>query len=272
MFCYQCEQAAQGKGCTQVGVCGKQPDAAALQDLIVYQLKGIGFLAHHARRLGATDDDVNRFTVEALFTTVTNVNFDPERLERVIREGEGIRNRAHGLYVSAARAKQETVDERALPAPARFQTASTLDELVAQGAEYGIAAGGPDGDVRALQQLLVYGIKGMAAYIDHALILGKTDDAVFAFVHEALASLCNPSQGMDELVELCMRCGKVNIRAMEILDEGHTSRYGHPQPAQVSTGTVRGPAIVVSGHDLLDLEALLEQTAGTGARARPSAP
>jgi hydroxylamine reductase len=260
MFCYQCEQAARGTGCDNVGVCGKQPDVAGLQDLIIHQLKGIGWYAHQARKAGKVDASVNRFTAEALFTTVTNVNFDAERLEKVIRQGETAMATARRLYEEAIPAGQRATP----PAAAQFKPGDTLGELEAQAAEVGIKVPAMNEDVRSLQQLLTYGLKGMAAYADHALLLGKTDDTIFGFMHEALAELNRTDSAVDALVALNMRCGEVNIRTMEILDQGHTEHFGHPQPTPVSTGTRKGPAIIVSGHDLPDLEALLQQTEGTG--------
>ncbi len=258
MFCFQCEQTAGGSGCTSVGVCGKKPDVAALQDLIVYQLKGIGWLAHKARRGGAVDAAVNRFTAEALFSTVTNVTFDSDRLAGVIREGETIRGAALGM---CRRAGVLTDDA---PAPALFAAPENPDELASAAAARGVMSEEMDPDVRSLEQLLLYGLKGMAAYADHALILGKTDEAIFAFMHEALAAVAGAPPSVKELIALCMRLGETNIRTMALLDAAHTGRFGHPAPAVVSTGTREGPAIVVSGHDLLDLEALLQQTEGTG--------
>lgn len=263
MFCYQCEQTANCKACTAGGVCGKKPDVAALQDCIVYQLRGIAHFAHAARKLGKIDTAVNRFTAEALFSTVTNVNFDPERLERVIYKGDEMLSRARSLYEQAARTKFSPTD-RGIPAPARFKPAETSDELLEQAQALGIMHDGRSEDIRSLEQILLCGIKGMAAYADHALLLDKSDDAVFAFFHEALSYLNTPEPEPSALVEHCLRCGTVNIRAMELLDAGHTERYGHPVPTSVSTGTRKGPAIVISGHDLLDLEELLKQTQDTG--------
>ena len=255
MFCYQCEQTANGKGCTMSGVCGKWPDVASLQDLIVHQLKGIGYFAHEARQLGRTDDDINRFTVEALFTTVTNVNFDPERLAETLRSGDRVIARARALYHDAARARSVMPDEKTYPAATRFAPAATVEAMIEQGNAVSILSFNASEDIRSLEHLLLYGLKGMAAYADHALLLDQSDDAVFAFFHEALAFLSNPSPEAAALVDICMRCGTTNIRTMELLDAGNTGRFGNPQPTPVSTGTRKGPAIVVSGHDLLDLEA-----------------
>ncbi|MBD3314887.1 MAG: hydroxylamine reductase [Chitinivibrionales bacterium] len=257
MFCFQCEQAAKGVGCETVGVCGKTPDAAALQDLIVHQLKGIGFLAHEARKQDKCNENVDKFVLEALFSTVTNVNFDAERLADIVRTGVKVREEAKGL------AGKEKPD---WPETTRFEPAATIDEMVGQGAAVGVLSDHENEDIRSLRQLLLYGLKGMAAYADHAYILGKTDETVFAFFHEALAALNKADPTVDELVALNMKCGEVNVRTMEILDEAHTTRFGHPEPVKVKTGLLAGPAIVVSGHDLLDLEQLLKQAEGTGVK------
>jgi hydroxylamine reductase len=257
MFCCQCEQTAGGTGCTATGVCGKKPDVAALQDLIVYQLMGVGTLAHRARRAGARDPEVDRYVLEALFATVTNVDFDPARLSVVVNDGERMRRKALALCPPAARGAD-------LPACATFSPPGTPDGMIEAGASRGILSGAADPDLRSLRQLLLYGLKGMAAYADHALVLGASDEAVLAFFHEALAALADPSLGVPELTAFCMRCGEANVRTMALLDGAHTARFGNPRPAVVSTGTREGPAIVVTGHDLLDLEALLEQTQGTG--------
>lgn len=267
MFCNQCEQAAKGTGCDSVGICGKKPDIAALQDVMLYQLKGIGYLAHRARELGSEDDYVNRFTVESLFTTVTNVDFDPSRLAGWIGKGAEVRHKVESMLVDSAARAGHTPDRSQWPLSAQYAPAGTVDELVAEAAVIegiGVLAGPDNDDVRSLKQLLTYGLKGMAAYVDHAMVLGTTDQALFAFVHEALAKLNDNEVTVSDLVTLAMRCGEMNIRAMGILDTAHTGRYGHPVPTTVSTGTVAGPAIVVTGHDLLDLEELLKQTEGTG--------
>ncbi|MEK6775728.1 MAG: hydroxylamine reductase [bacterium] len=267
MFCDQCEQAAKGFGCDKVGVCGKQPDVSALQDLMVCQLKGIGYLAHRARELGKVDDEVNRYTIEALFTTVTNVNFDPDRLAEWIREGNRIREKAADLYREAGKLAGRKINETQWPSTAKYRPKMTVNELLEEALMMEgtcLLTAPANKDVRSLQQLLLYGIKGMAAYADHAYLLDREDDAIFAFTHKALSALNNPDIRIDDLVTLNMECGTVNIRAMEILDEAHTSRFGHPEPTVVTTGCKAGPAIIVTGHDLLDLEELLKQTQGTG--------
>lgn len=260
MFCYQCEQASKGTGCTIKGVCGKEESTSGLQDLLVYQLKGIGFLAHGLRQKGKKEEKIDLFVTEALFTTVTNVNFDDTRLVQWVRKAQNVKDELKGKY-------ENTVpqDERdAYPDAVTFTASTSIDELNAQAAGVGILDSHPNEDIRSLQQLLVYGLKGMAAYADHAYILGEKDDAVFAFFHEALAKLNDTAPTAEELLGLNMKCGEVNIRTMELLDAGNTGHYGHPEPTGVSTGTQAGPAIIVTGHDLADLEALLKQTEGTG--------
>jgi hydroxylamine reductase len=264
MFCYQCEQAARGKGCDYLGICGKEPEVAALQDLIVHQAKGIGYLAHQARRMGQVDNEVDRYALEALFTTVTNVNFDPKRLVQWIRKGSEIRNRLVAICRDASGRTAVPFEEDFLPESARFHPAEARDELLLQATAVGLRADKADEDIRSLKQLLLYGLKGLAAYAEHAYLLGKQDDLIFAFIHEALAALNDPAISLDQLLALSLRCGQVNLRCMEILDEGHTARFGHPVPTPVSTSLKKGPAIIVTGHDLLDLEALLQQTEGKG--------
>jgi len=268
MFCYQCEQAAQGKGCEKMGVCGKDPKVAALQDLMIYQAKGIGWLAHHARGLGEKEETVDRFIVEALFTTVTNVDFDPDRLVEWIREGGRMRRRAADLYRKAEERSGGGADEGLWPAPALYDPAASVDDLLTEAEKIegvGVTAGA-DEDIRSLRELLLYGLKGMAAYVDHASILGREDETLYAFFHKALSAVCDPAISMEALLGLNMECGSVNLRAMELLDAGHTERFGHPEPTQVPTGLQKGPAVIVSGHDLVDLEALLRQTEGTGVK------
>lgn len=259
MFCFQCEQASKGTGCDVSGVCGKKPDVAALQDLVIYQLRGIGYLANELRKKGVINHDADIYAIKALFTTVTNVDFDTERLEEVVKKGYGVKEQLLSQYKSHFEGELNV-----LPEAAKFVPAETANELIAQGEQFGVLATQSNEDLRSLQQLLTYGLKGMAAYADHAHILGKTDDTIFAYIHEALAALNDEEPTVEQLVSLNMKCGEVNITTMEILDEAHTTRYGHPEPTNVSTEWREGPAIVVTGHDLLDLEELLKQTEGTG--------
>ncbi len=264
MFCYQCEQTAKGTGCTVAGVCGKDAQTAALQDLLVHATKGIAMYAHRMRQLGATDRDINVFTVEALFSTVTNVDFDPARLEKLLRRAAELRDRARQLYEqTCARAGRQP---ETLAGPAAWQPAPDLAGLTRQGEEVSIEKRKQSlgDDITGLQELLTYGLKGAAAYADHAQILGQEDDKVYAFFHEALDFLAKPSPTVDELLQMCLQCGQHNLRVMELLDAANTGAYGHPVPTPVRITPVKGKAILVSGHDLKDLEELLKQTEGTG--------
>ncbi len=264
MFCYQCEQAAKGTGCTAVGVCGKDPDVAALQDLLVHATKGISQYAHRARKQGRSDAAVDRFVIEALFTTVTNVNFDVDRMEQLVRKAGSIKQKAAKLY-DAACVEAGNLKE-AMQGPAQWVPAAGRQGLLAQAAEVGIAHRKSvlGDDVTGLQELLTYGLKGMAAYADHALILGKEEDSVYAYFHEALDYLAKPDPTVDGLLGLNLKCGEVNLQVMGLLDAANTGTYGHPVPTKVRIEPVKGKAILVSGHDLLDLEALLKQTQGLG--------
>ncbi len=263
MFCYQCEQTAKGVGCTIRGVCGKDEDTAYLQDLLVHATEGVSMYAARARRLGATDQAVNVFTVEALFSTVTNVNFDPERLRILLAKAAKLRDQAKAMYEKACAAKGAKAE--VIGGPAAWQPAGDLAGLVAQGREVGIEKSmAKVGDViTGLKWLVIYGLKGVAAYVDHAHILGQDDDAVYGAIHDILDKLTG-ELGVDELVGLAMKTGEVNLRAMELLDAGNTGTYGHPEPTKVRVTPKKGKAIVISGHDAVDLEALLKQTEGKG--------
>lgn len=264
MFCYQCEQTAQGSGCTVRGVCGKDAETAALQDLLMHSAKGLSTYAHRARELGAEDREINVFTLEALFSTVTNVNFDPKRLQGLLLKAAEIRDRARALYEEASKKARRTPE--ALKGPAAWRPAKDLDGLVRQGEEVSIARRKEVlGDaLTGLQELLAYGLKGAAAYADHAQILGHEDSQVYAFFHRALDFLAGEPRDADQLVSMALECGKVNLRAMELLDRANTSAYGHPVPTPVRVEPVKGKAILISGHDLKDLEELLKQTEGKG--------
>ena len=264
MYCYQCEQTAKGTGCTSFGVCGKDPETAALQDLLLYLTKGISMYAHRARKLGVNDKEADIFVVEALFSTVTNVDFDPERLKSIILQGSQVKDKLKKFYEDACVKTGNAVET--LTGPAAFVPAGTLDEMVRQGEEIGIESREEKlgADITGLQELLTYGLKGMAAYADHAMILGKEDDAVYAYFHEAMDFLTRDNLTANDLLGMNLRCGEVNITVMALLDAANTGAYGDPVPTQVRVTPVKGKAILVSGHDLKDLEELLKQTEGSG--------
>lgn len=259
MFCNQCEQTARGTGCTAMGVCGKKPEVAALQDLLLHALKGLSLYAAEGRRVGVTDAGINKFSCEALFSTLTNVNFDPERflplINRCVEYRESLKAK-----VAAAGGKVDFSDPSA-----SFKPAADIAGLIKQGEQAGLVTDhDADPDIQSLQQILVYGIKGVAAYADHAAILGQQDDSVYAFVQQGLAAIADKSLGLNDWVGLALKCGEVNLRAMELLDAGNTGTYGHPVPTGVPLGHKKGKCILVSGHDLKDLAELLKQTEGKG--------
>ncbi len=265
MFCYQCEQTAGGKGCTKIGVCGKDDTTADLQDCLVDVSKAIAMVAHRARQLGVKDTAVDRYIVEALFTTVTNVNFDADRVEEIITKGQGIFSTAKSLYEKACQDQGKAAEP--IETLSSWQYPQTRSEMAQMGQTYGIAKRleqlGPD--VSGLQELITYGIKGTAAYMDHAMVLGYSDDDVLAFFHEALNFLTTPeARDVDALVAMTLKTGEVNLRVMELLDQANTESYGHPEPTQVKVSPVKGKSILVSGHDLKDLELLLKQTESKG--------
>ncbi len=258
MFCYQCEQTANEKGCTQHGVCGKSPEVAALQDLLVYALKGLSIVALEAKKQSIPTDKINSFTCKALFSTLTNVNFDPTRFEVLIKKTTQLRD-------SLKQELKKCGLTIAFEGPANFVPKNSLPELVEQGKKVGIQSDPTvNPDVQSLRQILTYGLKGVAAYADHALILGQKDPEVFTFIYEALVATLNNSLTIDELVGLVLKCGQINLRAMELLDAANTGTYGHPVPTKVPLGAKKGKAILVSGHDLKDLEEILKQTEGKG--------
>ena len=257
MFCFQCEQTAKGQGCDKGGVCGKKPEVAALQDLLIYAVKGLSQVAVEGRKKGVTDENINTFVCEAVFSTLTNVNFDADRFVGLINETVTLRD---GLKTKVTAAGGKTD----FAGPAAFVPEQGLDALVAQGEKVGIKSDpNVNPDILSLRELLAYGIKGVAAYADHAAILGQKDDAVFEFIQEGLAATLE-DKSVDELVGLALKCGEINLRAMELLDAGNTGAYGHPVPTKVPLYPKKGKAILVSGHDLKDLEEILKQTEGKG--------
>jgi hydroxylamine reductase len=264
MFCYQCEQTYGGRGCDKMGVCGKEPTAAALQDLLVYASKGISQYAHKARQLGAKNHEVDVFVEEALFTTVTNVNFDVVRLEAMVRKAAAIQQTARKLYEDACSAAGKKAEN--LEGPAQWTPAATLEGLLKQAEAVGIASARTalGDDLAGLQELLTYGLKGTTAYMEHARILGKEEEKAYAFMHEALDYLTLPNPAVDRLLALSLKCGEINLAVMEQLDAVHTATYGNPVPTPVRVTPVKGKAILISGHDLKDLEVLLDQTKGLG--------
>jgi len=265
MMCYQCEQTAKGTGCTTVGACGKDAETAALQDLVVYATKDVARYAHRARQLGARDRAVDVFVIKALFSTVTNVNFDPRWFGAFLQEAAAIKGQAQALYETAAKQAGQTPETLSCPV-AWWSDTDDLAGLIAKGQEVSIAKWIKElGSTTAgLQELIVYGLKGAAAYVDHAQILGKDDAALYADFHELLDYLTTSPTDTGDLLGKALKVGGINLKAMELLDAANTETYGHPEPTQVRVTPVKGKGILVSGHDLKDLEELLKQTEGKG--------
>ena len=264
MFCYQCEQTSKGEGCQTLGVCGKDETTATLQDLLIHVIKGVAMYAHRAHQLGASDPEVDSFTIQAVFSTLTNVNFDPDRLVGLIHEAVKTRDAARDMYERAS--VTSGIAPAYLGGPAAWIPASSLEGLLAQGQQTLLPARflTEGKEVSNLQELVLYGLKGVAAYAAHALALGAGDPVSFAKIHELLDFLTKPAPTADELLTNALAVGELNYRVMEILDKAHTETFGHPVPSKVRLHARKGKAILVSGHDLHDLYALLEQTKGLG--------
>ena len=260
MFCYQCQETADNEACVDVGVCGKDAETANLQDLLVWQLKGLAYIGERAGDAGIVDEETDVYVAESLFSTITNVNFDPEWFEEQIQETQDRREALRSEY-------EDTVgdlDDETLPEAATWTGDSPEDfHEKAEPMEVGVLATENE-DLRSLRELLTYGLKGIASYADHAYVLGEKKDDVFAFVQRALAATVDESYGGDELTELVLEAGDVGVEVMEILDRAHTETFGHPEPTDVDIGVRDRPGILISGHDMKDMEELLEQTEGEG--------
>ena len=258
MFCNQCEQLAKGGGCTKIGACGKKPEVAALQDLLIHALKGLSFYAIEGRKAGVSNPDVDKFTTEALFSTLTNVNFDQARFQTLINRCSELKENLKAA-ISAAGVSPDYPESAA-----QFTPSDTLEGMIKQGETSVIIPNDVNADISSLEQTVLYGLKGVAAYACHAQILGKSDDSVYAYMHEALSSMLNKELSLEDWVAIMLKCGEVNLKAMELLDAANTEKYGHPVPTEVPLGAKKGKAILVSGHDLKDMEAILKQTDGKG--------
>lgn len=257
MFCYQCQETAGCKGCTIKGVCGKTPETANLQDLLIYVLKGISMYSLRAEENNLNVDKENKFIMEGLFATITNANFDVKYFEDKIIEALNIREELKENLVKAG-IKVEDINH-----PAATWTSNNTEEFHKKASTVGILSTENE-DVRSLRELLTYGIKGMAAYAEHAYTLDYIDNNIFTFMKKALVQTTNNNLSADELVSLVMECGKYGVDTMALLDKANTSTYGSPEITKVNIGVKNNPAILVSGHDLKDLEELLKQTEGTG--------
>lgn len=251
MFCFQCQEAAQGKGCTVRGICGKTPEVSGLQDLLIYALKGLAEVVVKSGLNPAELGEVNYQLIDGLFMTITNVNFNEAAIETAIKQTLEIRDEL-----------RERTGADNLNNAATF-TVGSREEMLGHASLVGILSVKNE-DVRSLRELITYGIKGMAAYAHHAVNLDKEKPEIFGFIYKALAATLDDSLSIEDLINLTMETGKYGVEVMALLDEANTSRYGTPEITEVNIGVRNNPAILISGHDLTDLEQLLEQTEGTG--------
>jgi len=248
MFCYQCQETLKNRGCTANGICGKKGNTANFQDLLVYTVKGISVVAEEA---GTVDKEVGHYIAKALFTTITNVNFDDERLVDIIKQGLALRDEIKDKYRVSGNLHDSVV-----------WNAETKDEFLKKAEAVGVLTTENE-DVRSLRELLTYGLKGVAAYADHAAVLGYEDQSVFDYLVEGMAST-SKDLSLDDMIAKVLKAGEVAVSAMAILDKANTETYGNPEISEVNIGVGKNPGILISGHDLKDMQELLEQTEGTG--------
>ena len=261
MFCFQCQETAKNQGCTVKGMCGKPEETANLQDLLIHVLKGIGVYGEKAAELGVLDRNTGKSVSESLFSTITNVNWVDDWFVARIKEGLKVREDIKSKFLAAYQEKSGKAFSEALPDAATWssQDASTFQT---KAREVGIQATENE-DVRSLRELLIIGLKGVAAYADHAAILGYEKDNIYQFMMEALASTTK-NLTVDEMVAMVLKCGETAVNTMALLDEANTTTYGHPEITEVNIGVGKNPGILISGHDLKDMAELLKQTKGTG--------
>ncbi len=251
MFCYQCQETAKNQGCTIKGVCGKSGEVAGLQDLLIYTAKGVSIAALAAKKTGIKTNAADEFVMDSMFMTITNANFDDSVIVNKITQGLKIRDDLK----TQAKINDNT--------DALNWSGKNRDDFSRKAEAVGVLTTENE-DVRSLRQLLTYGIKGMAAYAHHAFVLKNKDQTVFDFMEEGLAATLNDTLTADQLTGLVLKCGELGVSVMALLDKANTTTYGHPEVTTVNLGVKNNPAILISGHDLRDLEQLLEQTKGTG--------
>lgn len=252
MFCYQCQETAGCKGCTVMGVCGKKPEVAAMQDLLIYATKGLSAVTTALRAAGkSVSRNVNHLVTVNLFTTITNANFDRESIIARIKETLAVK----------ADLLTQLADTSSLPEAALWNGSES--EFDAKAKTVGVLATENE-DIRSLRELITYGLKGLSAYSKHANVLAQDDEEVDAFIQKALAAILDDSKSVDDLVALTLETGKYGVQGMALLDKANTTAYGNPEITTVDIGVRKNPGILISGHDLKDLEMLLDQTEGTG--------
>ena len=254
MFCYQCQETAKGSGCTLRGVCGKLPETSARMDLLLYATRGVAILNTLLRKNGEADREADHQVIDALFTTITNANFDNPSLDDFIRRAFEVKRELKAKCEKAGIAVPDAPEVSLEATPADYEKLESVTGVLAE----------PDPDKRGLRQLAIYGAKGAAAYARHAANLKYEDDEVYAIIEEVLADVSRADISIDELVKVVLRMGEGGVKAMALLDSANTGTYGNPEITKVDIGVRKNPGILISGHDLRDLEELLEQTAGTG--------
>ena len=264
MFCYQCEEAAKGTGCTTGGVCGKTGEVADLQDKLIYALKGVAFYNAKAREEGLSKPETDQLLLESLFSTITNTNFDPAYFEAKIAELIAVRDDLKDELSDKDSKKSPSKPSGKITGLEGIPAEATVSrEPLMSGTNFGILRI-EDEDIRSLKELLTYGIKGMAAYALHADVLGYKNEDISSFIEKGLIATTRDDIGVPELVDLVLECGSVAVTTMALLDEANTSTYGTPEPTSINIGVGENPGILISGHDLKDIKQLLEQTEGTG--------
>ncbi|PKO96504.1 MAG: hydroxylamine reductase [Bacteroidetes bacterium HGW-Bacteroidetes-7] len=257
MFCYQCQETAKNTGCTINGVCGKTSDVANLQDLLMFLCKGISHYSVRLREMGVERAEVNKFVTDSLFMTITNANFDRDRFITRLNQAIDLRDSTRALFISKGGKIEDITFEGA------FWTSRDVAVMEQKATEVGVLATENE-DIRSLRELTIYGLKGMAAYAEHAFNLKHEDVSIYAFMQQALVDTTNDSLGADELTALVLKTGDHGVKVMALLDKANTSAYGNPEITKVNIGVKNNPAILISGHDLRDMEDLLKQTEGTG--------
>ncbi|MCE4935365.1 hydroxylamine reductase [Aliivibrio fischeri] len=268
MFCIQCEQTIQTpttKGCSFAqGMCGKTAEVSDLQDILVYALQGVSFWAEQGRKVNVIFDEIDQWAPKAFFATLTNVNFDPERVIEFALQAQAYKQQLEETVRAAATVTNTELDE--LSPAAKFELPTEAEQIIALAPQAAVNRGHETQheDVIGLRLLCLYGLKGAAAYMEHARVLGQTDKDVFAEYHQIMAWLGTDPTDLGELLDCSMKIGLMNYRIMEMLDTGETDTFGHPEPSQVNVKTIEGKCILVSGHDLHDLEKILQQTEGKG--------
>jgi hydroxylamine reductase len=265
MFCYQCEEASKGEGCTVVGMCGKPADVANLQDMLIWSLKGLSFWLLKGKEMGIIDEEKDLYVAEGLFSTITNVNFSASRITEYIDKALKLRDEAKDKFLSKYEEENNSQFSEKVPEASTWYKKGGMEIYELKGSEVGVHVKENE-DVKSLKEFVTYGIKGISAYADHAYVLNFSNNDILTFIEKGLTETLREDITVDELIELVNETGKVAVDVMALLDEANTKTYGNPEITKVFTGTYKAPGILISGHDLLDLEELLKQTEGTGVK------